>query len=231
MNDRLAVNEQNKLEEISMPGVLPHSLAVKYSAIFFSYIFHPLFIPVYITLFLVFLHPYAFAGLDDWSKLGNLLQVFVNCTFLPIVSILLLKGLKFIDSVYLKTQRERIVPYMICMIFYFWNWYAFKNSHGVNEMVDLSLAIFIASILGFLANISIKISMHTIAAGVMCAFMVLLAFDDSINLILYLSISFLIAGVVCTSRLIISDHSVLEIYAGLFIGILSQVSAHYFVGA
>jgi len=229
MNDRLAVDEQNQLKEISMPGLPPQPRPIKFFANFFSYIFHPLFIPVYITLFLLFIHPYIFAGLSDWGKLGNLLQVFVNCTFLPIMSILLLKGLKFIDSVYLKTQKERIVPYMICMIFYFWNWYAFKNNHGVTEMVSLSMAIFIASVFGFLANISLKISMHAIAVGVMSAFMTLLAFNDSLNLTLYLSVSFLITGIVCTSRLIVSDHSTKEVYAGLVIGIFSQLLAHYFV--
>jgi hypothetical protein len=114
------------------------------------------------------------------------------------------------------------------MIFYFWNWYAFKNNHGTIEMQSLSMAIFIASILGFMANISMKISMHTIGAGVMCMFMALLSFNSNINLTLYLSVSFLIAGIICTSRLIVSDHSNKEIYAGLFVGILSQLAAYYF---
>jgi hypothetical protein len=228
MNDRLAVNEKSQLEEISVPERPPQPATIKFFANFFSYIFHPLFIPVYITLFLLFVHPYIFAGLDDWGKLGNLLQVFVNCTFLPIMSILLLKGLKFIDSVYLKTQKERIVPYMICMIFYFWNWYAFKNNHGVTEIISLSMAVFIASVFGFLANISLKISMHTIAVGVMSTFMALLAFHDSMNLTLYLSASFLITGIVCSSRLIVSDHSIKEVYSGLAIGMISQLLAHYF---
>ncbi len=230
MPDRLTVNDQNQLKEISVPDLPSQPAFVKLCAHIFSYVFHPLFIPVYVTLFLLRVHPYVFAGFDDWGKLGNLLQVFVNCTFLPLASVLLLRGLKFINSVHLKTQKDRIIPYMICMIFYFWNWYAFKNNHGVKEMISLSMAVFIASIFGFLANISLKISMHAIAMGVMCAFMVLLAFTDNINLILYLSISFLITGLVCTSRLIVSDHSTKEVYMGLILGIISQLAAHYFTG-
>lgn len=230
MNDRLAIDKQNLLKETNISEASPQPALIRVFATVFSFIFHPLFIPVYITLFLLLVHPYVFAGLDDWSKLGNLLQIFVNCTFLPMVTVLLLKGLKFIDSVYLKTQKDRIIPYVICMIFYFWNWYAFKNNHGVKEMISLSMAIFIASIFGFLTNISLKVSMHAIAAGVLSTFMTLLAFHDSINLTLYLSISFLIAGIVCTSRLIVSDHSTKEVYAGLFIGILSQLAAYYFAG-
>lgn len=229
MTDRLAVDEQNRLKEIIISDAPPQPALLKYLANVFSFVFHPLFIPVYITLFLVLVHPYVFAGIDDWGKMSNLLQVFVNCTFLPIVSVLLLKGLKFIDTVYLKTQKERIIPYVICMIFYFWNWYAFKNNHGPKEMVSLSMAVFNGCVFGFLANISLKVSMHAIAAGVMSTFMALLAFNDNVNLTLYLSVSVLITGIVCTSRLVVSDHSAKEIYGGLAIGIFSQVAAHYFV--
>ena len=229
MSDRIVVNEQNELQEISNADIPPQPAVIKFLAYGFSYIFHPLFIPVYVTLFLLLVHPYIFAGLDNWGKLGNLLQIFVNCTFLPLVSVLLLRGLKFIGSVYLNTQKERIIPYMISMIFYFWNWYAFKNNHGALEMQSLSMAIFNASVFGFLANISLKVSMHAIAVGVMSSFLILLAFNDTTNLTVYLSVAFLITGIVCTSRLIVSDHSSKEIYLGLLIGILSQLAAHYFV--
>jgi hypothetical protein len=229
MTEHIAVNEQNENSENGFSAIQPQPAIVKFLAYGFSYVFHPLFIPVYVTLFLLLVHPYIFAGLDDWGKFGNLLQIFVNCTFLPLMSVLLLKGLKFIDSVYLRTQKERIIPYMISMIFYFWNWYAFKNNHGAIEMQSLSMAIFNASILGFLANISIKVSMHAIASGVMSTFLTLLAFNHSTNLTVYISVSFLLTGIICTSRLIVSDHSSKEVYLGLLIGILSQIAAYYFV--
>lgn len=229
MPDRLIVTEENQLKEVSIPEPATQPRWIQLTARIISFVFHPLFIPVYITYFLISVHPYLFAGIGDWGKLANLLQVFVNCTFLPLASILLLRGLKFIDSVYLKTQKERIIPYVICMIFYFWNWYAFKNNHGVKELVSLSLAIFITSILGFLVNISTKVSMHAMASGVMSAFMALLAYYDSANLTLYLSAAILLSGIICTSRLIVADHRPAEVYSGLFIGVLSQLLAYYFV--
>ena len=231
MPDRLAVDEHSQLQEISIPEAPPQPGGIKFFAAIISWFFHPLFIPVYITFFLIRVHPYLFAGMDDWGKLANLLQVFVNCTFLPLASILLLRGLKFIDSFFLKTQKDRIIPYVICMIFYFWNWYAFKNNHAVPELVGLSLGIFNACVFGFLVNIFMKVSMHTIAMGVMSMFMTLLAFNDSENLTLYLTISILITGLVSTSRLIVSDHTAKEIYSGLFIGAISQLTAFYVMHA
>ena len=231
MPDRLIITEENQLKEVSIPETPQQPLLIQLAAKFISYVFHPLFIPLYITYFIIQIRSYQFAGISDWSNLRILLQVFVNCTFLPLASILLIRALNFIDSVFLKTQKDRIVPYIICMIFYFWNWYVFKNNHEVKDLVSMSMAIFNASVFGFLVNISMKVSMHAIAVGVMATFLALLAFTDSSSFSLYLSIGVLIAGVVCTSRLIVSDHSQREIYYGLLIGIFSQLAAHYFVNA
>jgi multidrug transporter EmrE-like cation transporter len=231
MPDRLIITDENQLKEVSIPERPRQPLPIQLSAKFISYVFHPLFIPLYITYFIIQIRSYQLAGINDWVNLRILLQVFVNCTFLPLASILLLRALNFIDSVFLKTQRDRIIPYIICMIFYFWNWYVFKNNHEIKDLVSVSMAIFNASVLGFLVNISMKVSMHAISVGVMTTFVALLAFSDSSSFSFYLSIAVLIAGIVCTSRLIVSDHSQKEIYYGFLIGILSQLAAHYFVNA
>ena len=231
MPDRLIITDENQLKEVSIPETPRQPLLIQLPAKFISYVFHPLFIPLYITYFIIQIRSYQLAGINDGVNLRILLQVFVNCTFLPLASILLLRALNFIDSVFLRTQRDRIIPYIICMIFYFWNWYVFKNNHEIKDLVSVSMAIFNASILGFLVNISMKVSMHAISVGVMTTFVALLAFSDSSSFSFYLSIAVLIAGIVCTSRLIVSDHSQKEIYYGFLIGILSQLAAHYFVNA
>ena len=94
--------------------------------------------------------------------------------------------------------------------------------------VILSLAIFIASSLGLIINSFIKISMHTIALGVMITFMLLLAFSTDVNYGFYIAIAFLLAGLVSSARLITSDHNPLEVYAGLVVGIIAQLVAYYF---
>jgi hypothetical protein len=229
MPDRLIITEENQLKEVSIPET-PHQPAwIKLLAKIISYVFHPLFIPVYVTWFILEVRAYQFSGLDEWTRLTILLKVIVSCTFLPLITVLLLRALNFIESIFLKTQKDRIIPYVICMIYYFWNWYTNKNLHAVDDIVSISMAVFNASVFGFLANISMKISMHAISVGVMTTFVALLALNDSVNLSLYLCIAVLISGAVCTSRFIVSDHTQKEIYYGFFIGIFCQLAAHYFV--
>jgi hypothetical protein len=225
MSTRLVVNKQNELQEM-MPT---HSKAMKLAAKIVSYIFHPVFIPVYVAWFLINIQPYLFAGFSDWRKTTTMIQFLVMYSFFPLVTTFLLKGLGFIRSIYLKTRRDRIIPYVICMIYYFWVWYVlYKQPEYPLPIVHFSLAIFIASIGGLMANNYIKVSMHAISVGVMSAFMMSIAFSQGINFGAYISVSLLIAGLVCTARFIASDHTQKEVYVGLLIGIVSQLLANWF---
>ena len=150
--------------------------------------------------------------------------------FFPMITVLLLKALKFIDSVYLNTQRDRIIPFVICNIWYFWIWYVWRNlPDSPREIVILSMAIFLASTIGLMANIYMKISMHSIAMGVAISFIMLLALTQSVNFGVYISIALVIAGLVCTARFIVSDHTPKEIYGGLLAGLAALFIATLFV--
>jgi len=223
MGTRLVVDDRNELKELKEPGYQPRNGAIRIAAKILSYIFHPLFIPVYIVWFLITEQPYLFGSFTATEKLITILRFFIMYSFFPLVTVLLAKGLGFLDSIFLRTQKERVIPYIACGIYYFWMSYVLRNqSQFSREIVQLSMAIFIASSLGLLANIYMKVSMHAISMGIMIAFMALLSFTQPGNYTFYLSIAFLIAGLVCTARLIISDHSQPEIYAGLLVGCLSQ---------
>ena len=204
-------------------------LALRSAATVISYIFHPLFIPVYVTWLLVRVQFYVFSGFDEWNKTVVLIQSFVWYTFFPIVSTLLLKRLDFISSIQLKTQKDRIIPYIVCGIFYFWGWYVSHNLPDYpHEIVSFELAIFLASSLGLIINSYLKLSMHAIAVGLMATFVMMLGLSGAVNFGLYISIVLLVSGLVCTARLITSDHTPIEIYAGLFVGIISQLVAFLF---
>lgn len=215
------MDQRNQLRELNeQPGYLRTVAQV------LSYVFHPVFVPVYILAFLIYVHPSIFAGASPWQKKITLLQGMLMYGFFPIVSVLLLKALKFVNSIHLNSQRDRIVPYIICNIWYFWIMYVWRNLPDIpREAVTLAAAIFLASIFGLMANIFTKVSMHAIAAGVAIGFFGILGLTQPGHMGRYLSISVLLAGLVCTSRLIVSDHSSRELYLGLIGGIGCQVVA------
>ena len=209
-------------EKQAQPGGL------KIAAKIISYIFHPIFIPVFVLIFLIRVQPYFFIGITGLKRTFTIIQFGVMYAFFPVVTALLLKALGFIESIFMKTQKDRIIPYVICMIYYFWVWYVIKNQNIYPaELIQFSLAIFITSILGLMSNSYMKASMHAMAVGVMAAFVVMLTIDGNIDSGAYIASALFITGLVCTARLIVSDHTIKEVYTGLFIGIVSMLLARY----
>lgn len=202
--------------------------AVKIAAKIISYVFHPLFIPVYIGAFFVRVLR-LFTSLDDWHQSLLLVQFFVNYTLLPLVTVLIAKGVGFIDSIYLKTQRDRIIPYIAVMIFYFWVWYVFRNQGFPKPVVLFALGAFLSICFGAFVNAFFKVSMHALSMGVVVTLLLILALKGNTNFGPYVSVGLFVAGLVCTARLVNNDHGPFEVYAGLLLGSLAQGIAWLFV--
>jgi hypothetical protein len=226
MATRLIVDSSSQLQELKdQPQV------IRLPARIISYIFHPVFVPVYMILFLLYIHPGVFAGFSPPKKTVVLLQALLPYLVLPVVTVLLLKALNFIDTITLVTRKDRIIPYIACNLWYFWIGYVWYNQADYpKEIVILAIAIFLSSVIGQLANIYMKISMHAIAMGIAVSFMVLVALTQPASSGVYISVTVFIAGLVCTARLLASDHSLKDIYGGLLAGVAGMLMASLFVG-
>lgn len=197
--------------------------ALKWPASFLSYIFHPIFVPLYVIAFLVYVHPSYFTGFSAKRKLFTVLISAYNLIFYPLLSIVLLKALGFIDSVFLRTKRDRIIPYMACGIFFFWAYTVFKKQEMYPPiMASFILGIFLAASAGLIANIYFKISMHAIGMGGWLGLFWVVAQSNTMLMTWPIALVILCTGIVCTARLLITDHTEKDIYAGLIIGFLCQ---------
>lgn len=206
--------------------------ALKIPAQLFSYIFHPLFIPTIAAWYLAFIHKGYFTGMAPYEKLKIIISVAYNTIVFPALTVLLLKGLGFIKSIFLKTQRERIIPYVAANIFYFWMYLVFRNQPEVPSILTAFIfGVFLSSSIGLIANSYYKISMHALGMGALSGLLICMIFTGSpYSIFLSQMIVLLIAGCVCTSRMIVSDHKSFDIYTGFFFGILFQVISALFIG-
>jgi len=234
MEAGFAANGENKMQTAEAYGNPEHSSFVKTTAQVISYVFHPAFVPVYVVLFSAYVHPYLFIGIPPERKLQAVLMAVLMFTFFPLVTVGLLKALGFIKSVYLKEQKDRIIPLVACGVYYFWIAYIWWNNNKIDDgfyippqLVYFAMATFIGSWLALMINIKIKISLHSIAMGVMIAFLVRLAFTGNLNFGIWISVALLLTGLVCTARFIASDHRPVEIYGGLLAGIVSMLAAEF----
>ena len=195
------------------------------AAHFLSWVFHPVFQPVMLVAFLVFSDTstqfLGFRTQQRWLILG---QAFTLYTFFPLVTVGLLKAVGFLDSIRLRTQRERVIPLIAIGIWYFWIWYVWKNLPDYpGELVRFALASWTVSWISLMINVRLKISLHTIAAGLTLTFLFLWAFQYPYAAGIYLPISCIIAGSIGAARLYISDHTEAEVYLGYLVGAASML--------
>jgi hypothetical protein len=205
----------------------PHK-ALLITAKVISYIFHPLFMPTYVFLLLTYAVPYEFAGITPWGLKLKTFSIFWMSAFFPAFAVFLLWRLKLgVNSMFLRTQKERIIPYIITMFFYWWLFYLSKNFTDQPTVLKFFfLGIFICTSVGLTFNNFIKISMHGMGVGGVMAAVILFSFYYQLPLGFYIALTTLVAGLVCTSRLIVGSHSAKEVYLGLVAGALCQWAAY-----
>lgn len=214
----------------SGPAERHPSSALRMVATVLSYLFHPLFIPIYVVAFLLYLQPLVFAGFSMAEKKQTLLIIILNLVFFPLITVLLLKALGFIDSLYLRSQKDRIIPYIATGIFYFWAYTVFKQQpHYPLLLTSFVLGAFLAASAALIVNIYFKVSMHALGLGGWLGLFLIMTGSNSLLVIWPLAMLVLISGLVLTSRMILGSHGPKDIYAGLFGGIASQYIAHWFL--
>ena len=223
---RMISTDTNK-EQI--PVARSFSPALRIPAMIISYLLHPVFIPSLITFMVYKLSPASFAGLPPARFYQLLLSVFLLTAFFPIVATLLTKAVGFIESIHLHTAKDRIIPLIGTMVFYFWAHHVAKNINAPFMLQLILLAAFWGVIAVFMINIFVKISMHTTGAGSLLGILIILMFNSPVNMSIPFFIALVVAGLIGTARMILNAHLAREIWLGYIIGILVQVAAYFYL--
>jgi hypothetical protein len=203
---------------------------VKYIAHLLSYVLHPLFIPTYFFLFLMQVLPFEFVGITEWQLKMRLFSVAWLTAFFPAFAVFLLWRLKLSDSIFLRTQKERIIPYVITMFFYWWMYYLSRNF--TDQPIALKffyLGIFVASAIGMTVNNFMKVSLHAMGIAGLTTAVIIVSVFYPVNNAVWVLLTIFLSALVISARLVVSDHTKKELIVGLFIGVVTQVTAYLWV--
>jgi hypothetical protein len=224
----------SEIEQNEPPRPVPMGPpALQFFAKLVSYFFHPIFMPVLLSVVLWKLMPAAFAGIPSQKLWLGLISLASTTVFFPLVTVALLRGLGFIKSIQMRISKDRVIPLIATMIFYFWAQQVFGHPFKIDQrelywpliIRILLLGSFWGVILLFLESIFFKVSMHTTAAGGAIGIMIVLLFLSPINMLTALICTILIGGVVGTARLILKEHTTPEIWMGYITGLVVQLAA------
>ena len=192
---------------------------------FISTILHPIVVPTIGVMLYFLIIPNTF---ESNQKLAILSLIFVVTYLIPLLILVLLKKLGFINSYQTETIKERKLPITLMIIVF----YLLANTlEKTTNLRDLAI-LFYATTLGlffiyFLFYFKIKASIHLLSLGIILGFfMVLSSIYSQIYLLMYIII-LLLAGLLASSRLHLKAHTNKEVYIGFFTGIIATQLVHY----
>ena len=201
---------------------------MKIAAKIISILFHPLLMPVIGLLIIFNTESYINYAVPTELKKAFIILIATTTFIIPLLISLLLLNRKLIQSLEMKTQKERVIPYAFTIIFYVFTLYMVKKAPIPPIIFNFIIGATLSVILAFVINIKWKISAHMIGIGGLVGALICISILLEIYITPYIIFTLFIAGLVGSSRLILKAHNQLQIYAGFVVGILCQVIALYY---
>lgn len=191
---------------------------------FFSYLLHPIFIPLFGTLaYLIFGDSY-FTPAQHFLLL---FQVVIITIFLPMAFFYLLKTFGKVDTVMLSEVSQRKIPLLLQISL---TAVLVKQSITVDvfpELFYFFLAGIGTTVMAFILLFAqIKASIHMMGMAALTFFVIGLALHNQINLMYTIALLFLLCGLTASSRLYMKAHSLTELVIGFVLGMLPQIACY-----
>lgn len=186
-----------------------------------SLVFTPFYLPI---VGLVALFLFSYMNLMPWGyKFQVLTIVYLLTVVLPTVLIRFYRHYHGWSLFELGSKERRMVPYVISILCYFTCIYLMDYLHIPHFMSSIVTAALFVQIACALINVWWKISTHTAAIGGVAGALFVFAEFFGFNPVWWLCLVFILAGILGTSRMILRQHSLAQVIAGFFVGIVCSV--------
>lgn len=186
-----------------------------------SYIFHPLIMPLLGTIFYFSKTP---RFIPDPVIKAKLFSITILTLLLPILLYFLLKTIKRVETIELKTSRERIIPLILNALIIVLILRRVLPSDEIPELYFFFLGILSSTLACLiLAFLRFKASIHMIGSTGFFMFAIALSIHFKININGTLVLMCIIIGAIATSRLHLKAHNNAELVTGIFVGLLPQL--------
>jgi hypothetical protein len=183
----------------------------------FSYIAHPLLIPLLGLLIISNSGTYA-ADMDLRYRQFIYLAVFVFTLVLPAAIIPLFYYFGLSKNLHFSERRERLVPLYITLIFYLAAYFLIKKLPVSAVYQRFLFAACISMIFILAISYFWKISAHMVGWGGLTGLILILSLRFNTDLMIFLILSILISGIIGFARLKLNAHNPLQTYSGFLLG-------------
>jgi hypothetical protein len=196
---------------------------------FISVLAHPLFMPSYAFSLLMYTNPYINMMISDSTKNVVIIILSLFTIVLPILTAIILKQFRVIDSIYMKTSEERKWPFVFTLVWYYMAFQLLAKLYIPQSFLLLMLGAISAIGLSLIITLRWKVSIHMLGIGGLIGAIIGISHRfqlDHSNLIMLLLI---FAGLIGFARLKTHSHNYRQVYVGFLLGFLVEwISVLYF---
>ncbi|MCK0124868.1 hypothetical protein MWU76_10690 [Gelidibacter sp. F2691] len=186
-----------------------------------SYIFHPLIMPLLGVIFYFSKTP---RFIPEPVIKAKVFSITILTLILPVLLYFLLKTIQKVDSLHLKSTKERLIPLFLNAVIIGLILNRVLPYQEIPELYYFFLGILFSTLAClFLAIFKIKASIHMIASAGFFMFAIALSIHFKININGTIALMCIIIGAIATSRLHLKAHTNVELVLGLFVGLLPQL--------
>lgn len=182
-----------------------------------SALFHPLLMPTLGLLFALFSGTF-FSLLPYEAKRLIVIVVAINTFALPLLMIPLFYRFGIIKSIQMHNNRERILPLAFTLIPYLFTYYFLQKLPLPNLISNFVLGASFAILISLILSIWWKISIHMVGIGGLAGFIFAFSYISIVDVVIYIIITFLIAGIIAWARLALNSHKPSQVYTGFITG-------------
>lgn len=185
-----------------------------------SYVLHPLIMPLLGVLFYFSKTP---RFIPEPVRDAKVFSTVLLTVILPILVYYLLKTLRKVESIYLKTTNERKLPLLINALIISLVISRVFPSNEIEELNYFFIGVLASTLICFvLAIFKIKASIHMLAASGFFMFALALSIHFHINVNGTIALMTILLGAIATSRLHLKAHTYIELFIGFLVGIIPQ---------
>jgi len=154
------------------------------------------------------------------AKKVILLIVFISTAILPLTFIPFYYFQKIIKTIYMETRKERLIPFFITSVLYFFAYYLLVRLGAPTTINLFILASACSVFMLFLLSFKWKVSAHLAGIGGLTGALIALSFRLQINMEYFIIAAIFVSGLLGYSRLKLKNHQPYEIYTGWLTGLV-----------
>lgn len=186
-----------------------------------SYIFHPIIMPLLGAIFYFSKTP---RFIPEPVVKAKIFSLSILTILLPILLYFLLKTIRKVETLELKTTQERIFPLLLNALIMALILDRVVPYDEIQELYYFYLGILFSTLAClFLVFIKFKASIHMIGSAGFMMFAIALSIHFKININGTIALMCIIIGAIATSRLHLKAHNNAELLIGFFIGLIPQL--------